>query len=402
MNRTYLPIYNDPSIKNHRLHGPGPSPVYPEVNEAISKPTLGHLNPEFVRLMDDPDIDNVQYHLRNLFRSKNAFVLPMTGSGSIGIETLVSNLVEPDENVLVLRNGVFGKRITEFIEDKYGDKGVKVHPIDLEWGETLTPIELDKHLRKAKTQEINYDSLWLVHAETSTGALQGNLETLSSLYHSYSPNGLFMVDTVTSLGGIPINFDKNGIDGAGSGTQKNLSNPTGMAPLALSERALSKLDNRESPIPDWSLNLKKVRAYWTDGDMSRVYHTTAMTNNIYGLHAVGRLLEDEGLEKVYQRHQDASDILTKGLLDMGFRYLVEDPNKRLPNLHAVFTPEGINPHELRKLMLNDHNTEIGPALGSLKDDAIRIGVMGHGARMSNSSYLTEKLGESIHKLQTAI
>lgn len=359
-----------------KLHGPGPSPVSPEVLDAMGSPTIGHLDPDFVALMDD-----VQRQLRLVFKASDAFAMPASGTGSAGMEMLAANLTEPGDEVLVVVNGVFGGRIAECVEFFGG----KAHTVDLEWGATVSLETLEKELDRG-----DFQSVWVVHAETSTGAMQPRMKEIGELVHSRG--ALFLVDCVTSLGGAEVDLDGWNADAAYSGTQKCLSVPPGLSPVALRSHAVEKLEKRKTPPATWYLNLVKIMGYWKEKSRARSYHHTAPINNVCALHRSLEILLDEGLDKAHARHADNADRLREGLLEMGFEYAVKNPGERLPMLHALYVPEGVNEAELRSRLL-ERNIEIGGGLGKFAGKAIRIGLMGHGSRRENVDMLLENIRE---------
>lgn len=359
------------------MHGPGPSDVYPQVLKAMAQPTIGHLDPKFIEIMDE-----TQAYLKRVYQAEDAFALPMSGTGTSGMQTLVANLTEPGDNVLVVVNGVFGGRIADCTKRVGGN----VATIDLEWGTTISPERLTEELAKE-----HYNAVWVVHAETSTGALQPHMHALGNIIHNHG--ALFLVDAVTSLGGIEVKLLEWDADAAYSGTQKCLSVPPGLSPVALRSRALKKLNGRKTPVPSWYFDLQAIRKYWDAGEQKRAYHHTAPINNIYGLHCGLRLLLEEGLDTAFKRHKDNAAILQKGLEGMGFRYIVEDPSQRLPMLHAVYAPDGVDEAKLRKNLMDQYATEIGAGLGKFAGEAVRIGLMGY----SSSKAKTRKLVSNIER-----
>jgi alanine-glyoxylate transaminase/serine-glyoxylate transaminase/serine-pyruvate transaminase len=358
------------------MHGPGPSDVYPQVLEAMAQPTIGHLDPMFIEIMDD-----TQAFLRAVYQAEDAFTLPVSATGSGGMETLVANMTEPEDQVLVVVNGVFGGRIADCAKRFGGD----VTTIDLPWGTTISPDRL-----KREMDNEGYKSVWVVHAETSTGALQPNMKGLGEVIHQHE--ALFLVDAVTSLGGIDVKLKDWDVDAAYSGTQKCLSVPPGLSPVALRPRALKKLDERDI-ILSWYFDLQQIRKYWDLESVKRVYHHTAPINNIYALHCGLQLLLREGLINAFQRHKENGAILQEGLLEMGFKYIVEEDSQRLPMLHAVYVPVGVNEAKLRADLMEKYQTEIGGGLGKFAGNAVRIGLMGY----SCNKVKTERLVANIKK-----
>ncbi|MDP2894929.1 MAG: alanine--glyoxylate aminotransferase family protein [bacterium] len=350
-------------IAKVRLHGPGPSDVPASVLDALSARTIGHLDPDFLRVMDQ-----TQEMLRAVFQTKNRMTIPVSGTGSSGMEALVANLVEPGDRVAVVRNGVFGGRIA----DEIARFGGEVLEISLEWGTTVEPEQVKKALSSKKCQ-----ALFLVHAETSTGAHQQHMKEIADIVHEHG--AIFLVDCVTSLGGAEVKVDEWGIDAAYSGTQKCLSVPPGLAPITLNERAMEKLRKRETPVQSWYFDLTMIEQYWTEG-VSRKYHHTAPVNMIFALHEGLRLILEEGLEAVFERHRKNAAALQAGLESLGLRYVVEKPEHRLPMLHAVFLPEGHEEGKLRKRLRTEFKVEVGGGLGEFAGKAWRVGLMGHSSR----------------------
>ncbi len=350
-------------IARVRLHGPGPSDVPASVLDALSARTIGHLDLDFLRVMDQ-----TQEMLRAVFQTKNRMTIPVSGTGSSGMEALVANLVEPGDRVAVVRNGVFGGRIA----DEIARFGGEVLEISLEWGKTVEPEQVKKALASEKCQ-----ALFLVHAETSTGAHQQQMKEIADIVHEHG--AIFLVDCVTSLGGAEVKVDEWGIDAAYSGTQKCLSVPPGLAPITLNDRAMEKLRRRQTPVQSWYFDLTMIEQYWTEG-VSRKYHHTAPVNMVFALHEGLRLILEEGLAAVFERHRKNAAALQAGLETLGLRYVVEKQEQRLPMLHAVFLPEGLEEGKLRKRLRTEFKVEIGGGLGEFAGKAWRIGLMGHSSR----------------------
>lgn len=350
-------------IKETLLMGPGPSTVPPEVYAALSTWTLGHLDPQFIALMDE-----IKGQLRAVMRTKNAVTIPMSGTGSAGMETTLVNLIEPGDPVLVLMNGVFGGRMKEIASRL----GAEVESRDYEWGK---PVDLDDV--KAALARKKYKLVAVVHAETSTG-VANPVEEIGKLVKA---NGaLFVVDAVTSLCGMPVEVDGWGIDALYSGTQKCLSCPPGLAPVTLSDTAATVVKNRKSKVPNWYLDLSLLMTYWEGS--SRAYHHTAPINMNYALYAALKLVLDEGLEAAWARHADAHAYLVEQLGALGMDMLVDEPY-RLPMLNAVKIPAGIDEKAVRLKLLNDHQIEIGAGLGALAGKIWRVGLMGYTAKREN-------------------
>jgi alanine-glyoxylate transaminase/serine-glyoxylate transaminase/serine-pyruvate transaminase len=359
------------AIKPTLLMGPGPSCVFDEVYAAIAKPTTGHLDPYFITIMDAVKTD-----MQTLAGTKNKLTMPMSGTGSSGMETCFVNLVEPGDRVLVLTNGVFGKRM----EDVAGRLGAKVDALEFEWG---TPVVLEKV--KEQLAKGPYAIVAVVHAETSTGVAN----PVKAIGDLVKPTGaLFLVDCVTSLGGMPVALDDWGADAFYSGTQKCLSCPPGLAPVSFSDQAVEKLKNRKSKVPNWYLDLTMIMNYWEG--QTRAYHHTAPINMIYALYAAQRCILDEGLSAVYARHKAMHEKLVQGLEKMGLSMYVQQ-EFRLPMLNAVAIPQGAEDAKVRKQLLNEHGIEIGGGLGPMAGKIWRIGLMGHTARPTNVDRLLSAL-----------
>lgn len=362
-------------VPPHRLlMGPGPSMVHPRVLQALSQPLLGHLDPVFLALMND-----IQALLRATFHTQNEFTIALSGTGSAGMEAVIANLIEPGDRAIVGVNGVFGTRLATMIERSGG------LPIRIEapWGATI-PIEaLEQELARSAPVK----ALVLVHAETSTGALQP-LEDVGALCRTY--DALFIVDAVTSLGGIPVEVDTWGIDACYSGTQKCLSCPPGLAPLTVSPRGMGAIRQRRAPCHSWYLDLSLIADYWNDH--SRAYHHTAPISMLYGLREALRLVHEEGLPARAARHQVNSDALMAGLRALGLSPL-PPPGHRLPMLNCVTLPDGIDEAMMRTQLLQQYGIEIGGGLGPLRGRVWRIGLMGESCRQAHVLTLLNALEE---------
>ena len=347
------------------LMGPGPSDVNPRILEAMSRPTIGHLDPVFVAMMDE-----MKELLRYAFRTENALTMPVSAPGSAGMETCFVNLVEPGDQVVVCQNGVFGGRMKENVERAGGTAIMQQDP----WGRAVDPVKLKETLKANPDAKI----VAFVHAETSTRAMS-DAEALCKIAHDHGC--LTIVDTVTSLGGSPLEVDQWGIDAVYSGTQKCLSCTPGLSPVSFSEAALDKVRNRKSPVQSWFLDLNLVMGYW-DGGGKRAYHHTAPINALYGLHEALVILKDEGIENCWNRHQRNHEALRAGIEAMGLEFVVPE-GERLPQLNAVTIPEGIDDAAVRGTLLNQYNLEIGAGLGDLAGKVWRIGQMGHASNETN-------------------
>ena len=345
------------------LMGPGPSDIHPSVLAALAAPTVGHLDPYFLQIMDE-----VQQMLREVFQTENQMTMAISGTGSAGMETCVVNLVEPRDKVIVCQNGVFGGRMADVARRAGGDVTVLERP----FGEVFSADEIAAAVDQHKPKVVG-----IVHAETSTGALQP-LEEISRIVHD--AGALLLVDCVTSLGGLPVSIDAVGIDAAYSGTQKCLSCPPGLAPVTFSPRALEAMDARSNAVSSWYLDISMLRNYW---GADRAYHHTAPINMNYALHQALRLVLDEGLENRFARHRQHHEALKAGLVALGISYSVTEPSHRLPMLNSVLIPEGIDDGQVRSQLLNEFGIEIGGGLGPMKGKTWRIGLMGEAASSTN-------------------
>lgn len=356
------------------LLGPGPSIVHPRVLQALATPLVGHLDPTFLRVMTD-----IQVLLRRVFSTTNQFTIAVSGTGSAGMEAAVINVVEPGDAVIVGINGVFGTRLATVVE-RCGGKAIR---LEVPWGQVIEPDTITAALQRFSPVK----AVVLVHAETSTGAWQP-LEPISALCRAY--NALLIVDAVTSLGGIPVEVDRWGIDVCYSATQKCLSCPPGLAPLTLNERALSAVKNRRSPCQSWYLDLSLIADYWTEHN--RAYHHTAPISMNYALREALRLIEEEGLPARFARHQLNSRALLAGLMALGLDPL-PPPDRRLPTLLCVTIPTHIDEAAVRSQLLERFGIEIGGGLGTLKGKVWRIGLMGESSTEANVLTLLNAMEE---------
>ncbi len=352
------------------LLGPGPSNAHPRVLQALSTPQLGHLDPHFIALMNE-----IQDLLRYAWQTENQLTIPVSGTGSAGMEAAVANMVEPRDVVVVGINGYFGERLA----DMAGRYGADVVRLEKPWGQVFSLEELRQALERHRPV-----LLALVHAETSTGARQP-FDGVAELCREY--DCLLLADTVTSLGGLPLFVDAWGIDVAYSGTQKCLSCPPGLAPLTLGPRAVEKLNNRRSKVANWYLDMSLISKYWGS---ERTYHHTAPINMNYGLREALRLVAAEGLEARWERHRANAELLWQGLRDLGLECHV-DEEFRLTTLTTVRVPEGVNPQAVTRSLLENYNIEIANGLGQLAGKVWRIGLMGYNSRRENVVLLLDAL-----------
>ena len=344
------------------LMGPGPSDTHPRVLQAMAKGTLGHLDPEYLKLMD-----RLQNMLRALFRTKNRMTMAISGTGSAGMEATVVNLIEPGDRMIVCVNGVFGARMVDVAERA----GAAVTKVERPWGEVFTTQDLQEVLARVKPKVVG-----IVLAETSTGAWQP-LKEISQLVHD--AGALLLVDAVTGLGGIPVEVDAWEIDAIYSGTQKCLSCPPGLAPVSFSERAMDQVLARKRKVQSWYLDVSMLAQYWGE---DRVYHHTAPINMTYALYEAVRLILEEGLESCHARHMRNHEALKAGLAALGITYSAREGHQ-LPMLNAVRIPTGVDDGKVRSALLQKFGIEIGGGLGAFKGKVWRIGLMGYGSRSSN-------------------
>ncbi len=350
--------------------GPGPSPVPQRVLRAMAAPTLGHLDPQYLAILD-----HTCAMLREVFRTNNPLTFPVSGTGMAGMECVAVNLIEPGDEVIVGVNGVFGTRMRDVMERC----GAKVHALQAEWGGGFTP----EHVGAALETHPKVKLVALVHAETSTGAHQP-LEGIAELAHA--KGALFVVDAVTSLGGHEVRVDQWGIDAIYSGTQKCLSCPPGLAPVSFGPRALAVMDARKTKVQSWYLDVAMLRHYYTSGEGGggRVYHHTAPVNMTYALHEALAIVLEEGLEARIARHTAMHQRLRKGLEALGLTYI---PKHSLHTLNCVRVPAGVDDAFIRRRLLDEYGIEIGSGLGPMAGKAWRIGLMGHGATVRNVDLL---------------
>lgn len=354
--------YGDLSLPHRILLGPGPSNIPPSVSKAMSDHMVGHLDPVFLAIMEE-----VQEMLRRVFMTSNRFTIPISGTGSAGMESALVNTIEKGDHVLVCVNGVFGTRMCDIVERCGGI----LKRIDAEWGKPI-----DEDLVRQAMEDFPATVVAIVHAETSTGVLQP-LEEISRIVHEQG--ALFVVDAVTSLAGVEVKIDDWEVDVCYSGTQKCLSCPPGLAPITFSARAVEKLRNRKETVQSWYLDMTMLEKYWGP---ERVYHHTAPISMIYALRESLRLVLEEGLDQRWERHRKNHHHLVSGLEKLGLSMLVEE-RYRTPMLNSVIIPEAVDDADLRQRLLSEYNIEIGSGLGPLKGKIWRIGLMGHSCTQEN-------------------
>ncbi|MGZ4800194.1 MAG: pyridoxal-phosphate-dependent aminotransferase family protein [Acidimicrobiia bacterium] len=359
-------------LSDRLLLGPGPSNPYPEVTAAFARPLLGHLDPDFLAILDE-----TCERLRTVFHTTNGLTLPISGTGSAGMEACFVNLLEPGDTAIVGVNGVFGERMCEVARRA----GAEVVRVDAPWGTALDP----ERLLDAQRRHPDARLLAVVHAETSTG-VENDVEPLRALQ---ATSTLLLVDTVTSLGGIPVDVDGWGIDACYSGTQKCLGVPPGLAPLTFSARAVERVRTRTTPPQSWYLDLGLIGDY-VGG--ARKYHHTAPTAMIVALHAGLGAVLDEGLEASWARHRAVGSRLQDSLVGLGWSLIAEEGH-RLPQLTSTRLPEGLDEAVLRKALLSEYGIEVGGGLGEFTGTAWRIGLMGHSARERSVTTLLGALRE---------
>ncbi len=372
LNNTHRIQTDQLDVPPRLLLGPGPSNAHPRVLQALSMRQVGHLDPKFIELMNEN-----QELLRYAWQTDNQFTIPVSGTGSAAMEASLANTVEPGDVVLVGVNGYFGLRLV----DMAGRYGGDVRQIEKPWGEVFSLDDL-----RAGLEQHRPAILALVHAETSTGARQP-LEGVADLCREF--NCLLLIDTVTSLGGVPLFLDEWGVDIAYSGSQKCLSCPPGIAPLTLGPRAVEKLNNRQTPVANWYLDMSLLSKYWGN---ERTYHHTAPINMNYALREALRLVAEEGLEARWARHQANAELFWEGLAEMGIECHV--PHEyRLPSLTTVRVPDGVDAKAVAGRLLREYNIEIAGGFGPLAGQIWRVGLMGFNSRPENVMLLLAALKE---------
>ncbi len=366
------------SVPSRILMGPGPSDVAPAVLQAMSYPLLGHLDPAFLSIMND-----IMEQLRVVFGTKNRLTVPMSGTGSAGMETAMANVLEPGDAIVIGVCGVFGQRMVDVAQRC----GATVHVVEAPWGEEIRADQIREALEKAGPVK----AVAVVHAETSTGVWQP-LAEIGKLAHEYG--ALFVVDAVTSLGGVPVDVDANGIDVCYGGTQKCISAPPGLAPVTFNEKAGEMLRNRKTKVQSWYLDLGMIQNYWGS---ERLYHHTAPISMNYALREALRLILEEGLDNCHKRHETIGRALQDGLEAMGLTLTVRE-EVRLPQLTTVYIPDGADDAAVRAQLLEDFGIEIGGGLGVFKGKIWRIGLLGQSCQIKNVVLLLSAL-ENILKKQ---
>jgi alanine-glyoxylate transaminase/serine-glyoxylate transaminase/serine-pyruvate transaminase len=351
--------------------GPGPSDVHSRVLKALSTPLIGHLDPQFIQIMDE-----VKEMTRQLFQTNNQITSVISATGSAGMETCFVNLLEPGDTAMVCVSGVFGNRMCDIVERC----GAKLVRVDAPWGKPIDPVQVKDALKTSKPKLVA-----IVHAETSTGVLQP-LEEISKFVHD--AGALLLVDTVTSLAGTPVKVDEWGIDAVYSGSQKCISAPPGLSPVSFSPKALEVMDSRKTKVQSWYLDMSMIRNYWAGA--KRAYHHTGPISMIYSIHEALRIVHEEGLEKRFERHYHNHQILRDGLQAMGFEFLVE-PQYRLPMLNAIKIPSGYDDATIRGRLLNEYDIEIGAGLGEFAGKVWRIGLMGESSSLNHINLILSAL-----------
>ncbi|MGL1955711.1 MAG: alanine--glyoxylate aminotransferase family protein [Colwellia sp.] len=359
------------------LMGPGPSDVSAQVLSALARPTIGHLDPLFVGMMDE-----VKSLLQYAFQTKNTYTMAISAPGSAGMEACFVNLVTPEDTVVVCLNGVFGARMIENVQRI----GAKVVVVDGEWGRAVCPQALEDTLKQNPQAKF----VAFVHAETSTGALS-DAKTLGEIAQKY--HCLTIVDAVTSLAGVELRVDDWGIDAVYSGSQKCLSCVPGLSPISFSEQAAELIKGRSTLVQSWFLDQSLVMGYWS-GQGKRAYHHTAPVNSLYALHESLLMLKNEGLENSWQRHRTQYENLAAGFNALGLEYIVPE-SERLPQLNSIYIPEGVDDVKVRQFLLNEYNLEIGAGLGKFAGKAWRVGLMGYAARNENVTLCLAALSNAL-------
>jgi len=372
-------IYNiqDLATSHRMLMGPGPSDVHPSVLMAMATPMIGHLDPEFIKIMDE-----IKEMAKQTFLTQNELTFIVSAPGSAGMETVLVNLLEPGDEAIICVHGAFGMRMADIAERC----GAIVTRVEAPWGEPINPQDVKNAIGSSKPKLVS-----IVHAETSTGVKQP-LQEISNIAHNVG--ALFVVDAVTSLAGTELRVDDWGIDAIYSGTQKCMSAPPGLSPISFSEQAVDVLNNRKRKVQSWFLDLSLVKNYWAGA--KRAYHHTAPVSAMFAIREAYRLVLDEGLENRWLRHTRNHELLKNGLEAMGIEFLVAE-EFRLPMLNAVKIPEGVDDAFVRSTLLNEYNIEIGAGLGQFAGKVWRIGLMGESSTPTHVERLLSSLTEIINK-----
>ncbi|HAA47988.1 MAG TPA: alanine--glyoxylate aminotransferase [Synergistaceae bacterium] len=365
------------NVPEKLLLGPGPTPVESRVLRALSEPTLGHLDKNFVAIMDE-----TRDLLRYVFQTKNELTVAMSGTGSAGMETACVNMIERGDKVIICTHGVFGTRMVDVAERC----GAEVVTVSAPMGKPIDPEDVAKAIKNNPDAKV----VGIVHAETSTGVLQP-LDDIAKATHEA---GMFvLVDAVTSLGGMEVPVDRLGLDMVYSGTQKCLACPPGLAPVTAGPRAVERIKNRKQKVQSWYLDLTMIMRYW---GQERFYHHTAPVNMVYGLNEALKIIAEEGLENRWQRHRRNAEALWDGLEALGVKLLV-DKEYRLPSLTSIVVPEGVDEAAVRKDLMSEYAIEIGSGLGELKGKILRVGLMGSGSNKENIVFFLAAFGNVLRK-----
>ncbi|MDN5335869.1 MAG: alanine-glyoxylate transaminase / serine-glyoxylate transaminase / serine-pyruvate transaminase [Synergistales bacterium] len=365
------------NVPEKLLLGPGPTPVESRVLRALSEPTLGHLDKNFVAIMDE-----TRDLLRYVFQTKNELTVAMSGTGSAGMETACVNMIERGDKVIICTHGVFGTRMVDVAERC----GAEVVTVSAPMGKPIDPEDVAKAIKNNPDAKV----VGIVHAETSTGVLQP-LDDIAKATHEA---GMFvLVDAVTSLGGMEVPVDRLGLDMVYSGTQKCLACPPGLAPVTAGPRAVERIKNRKQKVQSWYLDLTMIMRYW---GQERFYHHTAPVNMVYGLNEALKIIAEEGLENRWQRHRRNAEALWDGLEALGVKLLV-DKEYRLPSLTSIVVPEGVDEAAVRKDLMSEYAIEIGSGLGELKGKILRVGLMGSGSNKENMVFFLAAFGNVLRK-----
>ncbi|MDA0193748.1 MAG: alanine--glyoxylate aminotransferase family protein [Bacteroidetes bacterium] len=355
------------------LMGPGPSDVHPRVLKAMSTPLIGHLDPEFLMIMDD-----IKKMVQRCFQTKNDLTFVVSAPGSAGMETSLVNLLEPGDEALICIHGVFGNRLADVAERC----GATVIKVESPWGESIDPNQVKDALQKCSPKIVA-----IVHAETSTGVLQP-LDEIGKM--TRDAGALFVVDAVTSFCGTELKVDEWGIDAIYSGSQKCLSAPPGLSPVSFSDRAVHAMEQRKTKVQSWFLDLSMVRNYWSGA--KRAYHHTAPVSAMFAMREALRIVLEEGLENRFERHWTNHYLLMEGIEELGFKMLVKE-GFRLPMLNSVLLPEGLDEASIRSILLNEYDIEVGAGLGALAGKIWRIGLMGESSSPNHINMLLSALKE---------